>query len=67
MKRLSGVAIINDVYGMKITYAYAEIDEQGNVPDNNKKGSFVPLTPEEMEPIKNLLEMVCNKTGCVLP
>lgn len=64
MKILTGVAIINDTVGKRISYTYTVVDENGTVVENNKKESFVVLdedTKQAVGTLETLVEARMNK------
>nr|DAI49223.1 MAG TPA: hypothetical protein [Bacteriophage sp.] len=54
MKKLSAVAIVTTAEGERVSYAYMELDDGGNIISQNNRGSFVALDEEVLAAISTL-------------
>lgn len=41
MKKITGIRFVRTAEGLRVSYAYSEIDAQGNVTASNQIGSYV--------------------------
>ena len=58
MKKLSGVAIVTTAEGERVSYAYAELDSDGNITSQNNRASFVALDDDLLTAIATLKNAV---------
>ena len=58
MKKLSGVAIVTTAEGERVSYAYTELDSDGNITSQNNRASFVALDEGLLAAIKTLKDTV---------
>ena len=58
MKKLSAVAIVTTAEGERVSYAYMELDDSGNITSQNNRGSFVALDGEVLAAISTLKNAV---------
>ena len=54
MKKLTSVAVVTTAEGERISYAYTELDSDGNITSQNNRGSFVALDEEVLAAISTL-------------
>lgn len=45
MTKVTGISFVRTAEGLRVAYAYSEIDEQGNVTATNQRGSYINLDP----------------------
>lgn len=43
MKKVTGISFVRTSEGLRVAYAYSEIDENGNVTASNERGSYINL------------------------
>lgn len=41
MKKVTGISFVRTAEGLRVAYAYSEIDEEGHVTASNQRGSYV--------------------------
>lgn len=41
MKKITGIRFVRTAEGLRVSYAYSEIDAQGNVTAGNQMGSYI--------------------------
>lgn len=41
MKKVTGISFVRTAEGLRVAYAYSEIDENGNVTASNERGSYI--------------------------
>lgn len=58
MKKLTSVAVVTTAEGERVSYAYAELDDNGNITSQNNRGSFVALDEEVLAAIVTLKNAV---------
>lgn len=58
MKKLSAVAIVTTAEGERVSYAYAELDSDGNITSQNNRASFVALDDDLLTAIATLKNAV---------
>ena len=58
MKKLSGVAIVTTAEGERVSYAYTELDSDGNITSQNNRASFVALDEDLLAAIATLKNAV---------
>ena len=54
MKKLSAVAIVTTAEGERVSYTYAELDNDGNITSQNNRASFVALDDALLAAISTL-------------
>ncbi len=54
MKKLTSVAVVTTAEGERVSYAYAELDNGGNITSQNNRGSFVALDEGVLAAISTL-------------
>lgn len=54
MKKLTSVAVVTTAEGERVSYAYTELDSDGNITSQNNRGSFVALDEEVLAAISTL-------------
>lgn len=54
MKKLTCVAVVTTAEGERVSYAYTELDSDGNITSQNNRGSFVALDEEVLAAISTL-------------
>jgi len=54
MKKLSAVAIVTTAEGERVSYAYTELDSDGNITSQNNRASFVALDDDLLDAISTL-------------
>lgn len=54
MKKLTSVAVVTTAEGELVSYAYAELDDNGNITSQNNRGSFVALDEGVLDAINTL-------------
>lgn len=55
MKRVTGISFVRTAEGLRVAYAYSEIDDKGNVTESNKRGSYINVD-EDVEALVSNLE-----------
>lgn len=45
MTKVTGISFVRTAEGLRVAYAYSEIDQQGNVTAANQRGSYINLDP----------------------
>lgn len=58
MKKLTSVAVVTTAEGERVSYAYTELDSDGNITSQNNRASFVALDEELLAAIKTLKDAV---------
>ena len=58
MKKLTSVAVVTTAEGERVSYAYTELDSDGNITSQNNRGSFVALDGEVLAAISTLKNAV---------
>ena len=58
MKKLTSVAVVTTAEGERVSYAYTELDRDGNITSQNNRGSFVALDEEVLAAIVTLKNAV---------
>lgn len=43
MKKVTGISFVRTSEGLRVAYAYSELDENGNVTASNERGSYINL------------------------
>lgn len=57
MKKLTSVAVVTTAEGERVSYAYTELDSDGNITSQNR-ASFVALDEDLLAAIKTLKDAV---------
>lgn len=58
MKKLTSVAVVTTVEGERVSYAYTELDSDGNITSQNNRASFVALDDDLLDAISTLKSAV---------
>lgn len=58
MKKITGFAKLNTGEGVRISYTYSEIDENGVMLSQNNKGSFVVVNDEILQHLNAVEEYI---------
>lgn len=58
MKKLTSVAVVTTAEGERVSYAYTELDSDGNITSQNNRASFVALDDDLLAAIKILKDAV---------
>lgn len=58
MKKLTSVAVVTTAEGERISYAYTELDSDGNITSQNNRASFVALDDDLLTAIATLKNAV---------
>ena len=58
MKKLTSVAVVTTAEGERVSYAYTELDSDGNITSQNNRASFVALDEDLLAAIKTLKDAV---------
>lgn len=58
MKKLTSVAVVTTAEGERISYAYTELDSDGNITSQNNRASFVALDDDLLTAIAILKNAV---------
>lgn len=58
MKKLTSVAVVTTAEGERVSYAYTELDSDGNITSQNNRASFVALDAEVLAAIATLKNAV---------
>ena len=58
MKKLTSVAVVTTAEGERVSYAYTELDSDGNITSQNNRASFVALDEDLLDAIKILKDAV---------
>ncbi len=54
MKKLTSVAVVTTAEGERVSYAYTELDSDGNITSQNNRASFVALDDDLLDAISTL-------------
>lgn len=63
MKKITGISFVRTAEGLRVAYAYSEIDEQGNVAAANQLGSYINLDPAVDTFLETLEKSVAARIG----
>lgn len=63
MKKVTGISFVRTAEGLRVAYAYSEIDEQGNVTAANQRGSYINLDPVVDTFLETLEKSVAARIG----
>lgn len=63
MKKVTGISFVRTAEGLRVAYAYSEIDEQGNVTAANQRGSYINLDPAVDTFLETLEKSVAARIG----
>lgn len=58
MKKLTSVAVVTTAEGERVSYAYTELDSDGNITSQNNRASFVALDDDLLTAISTLKSAV---------
>lgn len=58
MKKLTSVAVVTTAEGERVSYAYTELDSDGNITSQNNLASFVALDDDLLTAIATLKNAV---------
>nr|DAW16823.1 MAG TPA: hypothetical protein [Caudoviricetes sp.] len=58
MKKLTSVAVVTTAEGERVSYAYTELDSDGNITSQNNRASFVALDDDLLTAIAILKNAV---------
>lgn len=58
MKKLTSVAVVTTADGERVSYAYTELDSDGNITSQNNRASFVALDDDLLTAIATLKNAV---------
>lgn len=58
MKKLTSVAVVTTAEGERVSYAYTELDGDGNITSQNNRASFVALDDDLLTAIATLKNAV---------
>lgn len=58
MKKLTSVAVVTTAEGERVSYAYTELDSDGNITSQNNRASFVALDDDLLAAISTLKSAV---------
>lgn len=58
MKKLTSVAVVTTAEGERVSYAYTELDSDGNITSQNNRASFVALDEDLLAAIAALKNAV---------
>lgn len=58
MKKLTSVAVVTTAEGERVSYAYTELDSDGNITSQNNRASFVALDDDLLDAISTLKSAV---------
>jgi hypothetical protein len=58
VKKLTSVAVVTTAEGERVSYAYTELDSDGNITSQNNRASFVALDEDLLAAIKTLKDAV---------
>lgn len=58
MKKLTSVAVVTTAEGERVSYAYTELDGDGNITSQNNRASFVALDDDLLDAISTLKSAV---------
>lgn len=63
MKKVTGISFVRTAEGLRVAYAYSEIDEQGNVTAANQRGSYINLDAAVDTFLETLEKSVAARIG----
>lgn len=58
MKKLTSVAVVTTAEGERVSYAYTELDSDGNITSQNNRASFVAMDDDLLTAIATLKNAV---------
>lgn len=58
MKKLTSAAVVTTAEGERVSYAYTELDSDGNITSQNNRASFVALDDDLLTAITTLKNAV---------
>ena len=58
MKKLTSVAVVTTAEGERVSYAYTELDSDGNITSQNNRASFVALDDDLLAAIATIKNAV---------
>ena len=63
MTKVTGISFVRTAEGLRVAYAYSEIDEQGNVTAANQRGSYINLDAAVDTFLETLEKSVAARIG----
>lgn len=63
MKKVTGISFVRTAEGLRVAYAYSEIDEEGNVTAANRRGSYINLDEAAEAFVTALEESITQRLG----
>lgn len=63
MKKVTGISFVRTAEGLRIAYAYSEIDDKGNVIESNKRGSYINVSDDIEKFVSNLEKEIKERIG----
>lgn len=46
MKKITGISLARSPEGLRVAFAYSEIDEMGNITASNQRGSYIDFSED---------------------
>ena len=62
-KKVTGISFVRTAEGLRIAYAYSEIDDKGNVTESNKRGSYINVSDDIEKFVSNLEKEIKERIG----
>lgn len=63
MKKVTGISFVRTAEGLRVAYAYSEIDNDGNVVESNNRGSYINVDDATEEFVSNLEKEIRKRIG----
>lgn len=63
MTKVTGISFVRTAEGLRVAYAYSQIDEAGNVTAANQRGSYINLEPETETFVAGLETAIAARIG----
>lgn len=63
MKKVTGISFVRTAEGLRVAYAYSEIDNNGNVVESNNRGSYINVDDATEEFVSNLEKEIRKRIG----
>lgn len=63
MKKVTGVSFVRTAEGLRVAYAYSEIDDNGNVISNNNRGSYINVDDSTDKFVSTIEKEVQKRIG----
>ena len=61
MKKITGISFVRTAEGLRVAYAYSEINDNGDVISSNNRGSYINVEEGTEDFVSNLEKSICNR------